>query len=506
MNAGNWPLLSLIVWLPILTGALVLFFSDSRGALARLLALAASLAALALALVAVAGFEAGTAAMQFQEKVVWIEAFSIYYHLGVDGLSLPLIGLTALTTVIVVIAGWSISDRVNQYMGAFLILSGLMSGMFAALDALLFYVFFEAMLVPMFLIIGIWGGPNRIFATIKFFLFTFFGSVFMLVALIWLYLQSGTFSVQALHDFPLSLNAQIWVFLAFLIAFAVKVPMWPVHTWLPDAHVEAPTGGSVVLAAVMLKIGGYGLVRFSLPIAPDGAAALDWLMIGLSLIAIVYIGFVALAQSDMKRLIAYSSISHMGFVTLGMFIAFAIVRSTGSHEGAVLGLSGAMVQMISHGFISGAMFLAVGVLYDRVHSRDISAYGGVANTMPWFAMFAVLFFMANSGLPGTSGFVGEFMVIVAAFQADFWFAFFAAMTLILGASYSLWLVKRVFYGEVANDNVASLRDLNARESTVMIVLALLTLGLGLWPFPLVELMEPSVVELVDHITNSKVDQ
>ena len=505
MNAIEWPILSLLTWIPIVAGAGILFIDEARAGLAKTLALAAALVALALTLVALAAFDAGTSAMQFQERTVWIEAFSVHYHLGVDGLSLPLIALTALTTVLVVIAGWSIADRVNQYMGAFLILSGLMTGMFAALDALLFYVFFEAMLVPMFLIIGIWGGPNRILATIKFFLFTFFGSVFMLVALIWLYLQSGTFSVLELHAFPLSLTAQIWIFLAFLIAFAVKVPMVPVHTWLPDAHVEAPTGGSVVLAAVMLKIGGYGFVRFSLPIAPDGASALDWLMIGLSLVAIVYIGFVALAQRDMKKLIAYSSISHMGFATLGLFLTFAILENTGSLEGAVLGISGAMVQMISHGFISGAMFLAVGVLYDRVHSREISAYGGVANTMPWFAMFAVLFFMANSGLPGTSGFVGEFMVILAAFKADFWFAFFAAMTLILGASYSLWLVKRVFYGEVANDDVAELRDLTPREWTVMVVLAVLTLGLGLWPYPLIEMMEPSVANLVDHITTTKID-
>jgi len=505
MNAMTWPILSLIVWLPIVTGVAILFLSDARAAMGKAVALAAAVAALALAITAVVGFDTTTAAMQLQEKTVWIEAFSINYHLGVDGLSLPLIVLTAFTTVIVVIAGWTVRDRVSQYMGAFLILSGLMSGMFAALDAMLFYVFFEAMLVPMFLIIGIWGGPNRIFATIKFFLFTFFGSVFMLVGLIWLYLQSGSFAVADLHQLPLSLNAQIWIFLAFLIAFAVKVPMWPVHTWLPDAHVEAPTGGSVVLAAVMLKIGGYGLVRFSLPIAPDGAAALDWLVIGLSLVAIVYIGFVALAQRDMKKLIAYSSISHMGFATLGLFLTFAIVQNTGQTDGAVLGISGAMVQMISHGFISGAMFLAVGVLYDRVHSREISAYGGVANTMPWFAMFAVFFFMANSGLPGTSGFVGEFMVILAAFKADFWFAFFAAMTLILGASYSLWLVKRVFYGEVANDNVASLSDLDGREWTVMVVLALLVLGLGLWPYPLIEMMEPSVANLVDHITNTKIN-
>jgi len=505
MNAMTWPILSLIVWLPIVTGVAILFLPDTRAALGKMVALAAAVAALVLTVVAVAGFDMATAAMQFQEKTPWIEAFSINYHLGADGLSLPLIVLTAFTTVIVVIAGWTIRDRVSQYMGAFLILSGLMSGMFAALDAMLFYVFFEAMLVPMFLIIGIWGGPNRIFATIKFFLFTFFGSVFMLVGLIWLYLQAGSFAVADLHQLPLSLTAQIWIFLAFLIAFAVKVPMWPVHTWLPDAHVEAPTGGSVVLAAVMLKIGGYGLVRFSLPIAPDGAAALDWLVIGLSLVAIVYIGFVALAQRDMKKLIAYSSISHMGFATLGLFLTFAIVQNTGQTDGAVLGISGAMVQMISHGFISGAMFLAVGVLYDRVHSREISAYGGVANTMPWFAMFAVFFFMANSGLPGTSGFVGEFMVILAAFKADFWFAFFAAMTLILGASYSLWLVKRVFYGEVANDNVASLSDLDGREWTVMVVLALFVLGLGLWPYPLIEMMEPSVANLVDHITNTKIN-
>ncbi|HKL50486.1 MAG TPA: NADH-quinone oxidoreductase subunit M [Wenzhouxiangellaceae bacterium] len=505
MNALTWPILSLIVWLPIVTGVAILFLAESRAAMGKTIALAAAVAALVLTVVAISGFDMATAAMQFQEKTPWIEAFSINYHLGVDGLSLPLIALTALTTVIVVIAGWTIRDRVSQYMGAFLILSGLMSGMFAALDAMLFYVFFEAMLVPMFLIIGIWGGPNRIFATIKFFLFTFFGSVFMLVGLIWLYLESGSFAVADLHQLPLSLTAQIWIFLAFLIAFAVKVPMWPVHTWLPDAHVEAPTGGSVVLAAVMLKIGGYGLVRFSLPIAPDGAAALDWLVIGLSLVAIVYIGFVALAQRDMKKLIAYSSISHMGFATLGLFLTFAIVQNTGQTDGAVLGISGAMVQMISHGFISGAMFLAVGVLYDRVHSREISAYGGVANTMPWFAMFAVLFFMANSGLPGTSGFVGEFMVILAAFKADFWFAFFAAMTLILGASYSLWLVKRVFYGEVANDNVASLSDLDGREWTVMVLLAILVLALGLWPYPLIEMMEPSVANLVDHITNTKIN-
>src|SRR6056297_6805 len=501
----DWPLLSLLVWIPVIAGGLLIAFGERFADLVRPFALLTTVVCLLLSVALYAGFDVTTAAMQFEEKTVWIQAFNIHYHLGVDGLSLPLILLTTLIGVLVVIGGWTISDRPHQYLASFLMLQGLMVGMFGALDALLFYVFFEAMLVPMFLIIGIWGGPNRIYATIKFFLFTFFGSVFMLIALIWMYLQGGSFAIADLHQLPIPMEAQIWIFLAFLIAFAVKVPMWPVHTWLPDAHVEAPTGGSVVLAAVMLKIGGYGLVRFSLPIVPDASAELDWLVIGLSLVAITYIGFVALAQSDMKKLIAYSSISHMGFVTLGLFLTFAILRNTGELTGAGLGISGAMVQMISHGFISGAMFLAVGVLYDRMHSREISSYGGVANTMPWFAMFAVLFFMANSGLPGTSGFVGEFMVILAAFKADFWFAFFAAMTLILGASYSLWLVKRVFYGEVANDNVASLSDLDGREWTVMVVLALLVLGLGLWPYPLIEMMEPSVANLVDHITNTKIN-
>ncbi|QKK01787.1 MAG: NADH-quinone oxidoreductase subunit M [Pseudomonadota bacterium] len=500
----DWPLLSLITWLPIAGAAVVVALGTRAPDLVRPLSLLVALVTFALSLLLYAGFDATTAQMQFVEKTVWIEAFSIHYHLGIDGLSLPLILLNTLIGVLVIIGGWRIQDRPHYYMAAFLVLHALMTGMFAALDAMLFYVFFEAMLVPMFLIIGIWGGPNRIYATIKFFLFTFFGSVFMLVALLWLYLQGGSFAIADLHELPMSLTAQIWVFLAFLIAFAVKVPMWPVHTWLPDAHVEAPTGGSVVLAAVMLKIGGYGLVRFALPITPDGAAELDWLVIGLSLIAIVYIGFVALAQSDMKKLIAYSSISHMGFVTLGMFLAFAIAQRTGALTGAGLGMSGAMVQMISHGFISGAMFLFVGVLYDRMHSREIAAYGGVANTMPWFAMFTVLFFMANSGLPGTSGFVGEFMVILAAWHADFWLAFCAAITLVLGAAYSLWLVKRVIYGEVANDKVAALKDIDAREWIMLTVLAVFTLGLGLWPFPLIELMEPSIQHLIEHILQSKI--
>jgi len=500
----DWPLLSLLVWIPLVAGALLIALGERFPDLVRPLALIAALVCLLLSLVVYAGFDVSTAAMQFSEKVVWIQAFDIHYHLGVDGLSLPLIMLTTLIGVLVVIGGWTVSERPHQYLAAFLILQGLMVGMFAALDALLFYVFFEAMLVPMFLIIGIWGGPNRIYATIKFFLFTFFGSVFMLVALIWMYLQGGSFAIADLHQLPIELSAQIWIFLAFLIAFAVKVPMWPVHTWLPDAHVEAPTGGSVVLAAVMLKIGGYGLIRFSLPIVPDAAAELDWLVIGLSLVAIAYIGFVALAQSDMKKLIAYSSISHMGFVTLGLFLAFAIQRNSGELTGAGLGISGAMVQMVSHGFISGAMFLAVGVLYDRVHSREISSYGGVANTMPWFAMFAVLFFMANSGLPGTSGFVGEFMVILAAFHASFWFAFVAGTTLLLGAAYSLWLVKRVFYGEVANGDVAALKDLTSREWIMLTTLAVFVLGVGVWPYPLIDMMEASIQNLVEHIVVSKI--
>jgi len=502
---SDWPLLSLLIWTPIAAAALLMVIGRRMPHLARPLALLAALLSFAFSLLVYVGFDPGSAAMQFQERTVWIAAFDIHYHLGVDGLSLPLILLTTLIGVLVIIGGWTIEDRPHLYLAAFLLLQGLMVGMFAALDALLFYVFFEAMLVPMFLIIGIWGGPNRIYATIKFFLFTFFGSVFMLIALIWMYLQGGSFAILDLHELPLALSAQIWIFLAFLIAFAVKVPMWPVHTWLPDAHVEAPTGGSVVLAAVMLKIGGYGLVRFSLPIVPDAVAELDWLVIGLSLVAIAYIGFVALAQSDMKKLIAYSSISHMGFVTLGLFLAFAILRNTGETTGAGLGISGAMVQMISHGFISGAMFLTVGVLYDRVHSREISSYGGVANTMPWFAMFAVLFFMANSGLPGTSGFVGEFMVILAAFHANFWFAFVAGTTLLLGAAYSLWLVKRVFYGEVANEKVAGLHDLGQREWIMLTTLALLILGFGVWPYPLIEMMDASIQNLVEHVVQSKIE-
>ena len=502
---SNWPILSVLIWLPMLGAVIVLATGEHRAALAKVLALAVSLLTFVLSITLFTGFDTSTAAMQFTEFKPWIETFNINYSLGVDGFSVPLILLTTFFGVLVVIAGWeSITERVQQYMAAFLVMEGLMVGVFAALDALLFYVFFEAMLIPMFLVIGMWGGPNRVYATIKFFLYTFLGSVFMLIGLIYLYLQSGTWSILEWHQFPLALNVQKWLFLGFLAAFSVKIPMWPVHTWLPDAHVEAPTGGSVILAAIMLKIGGYGFIRFSLPITPDASAALDWLIITLSLIAVVYIGFVALVQQDMKKLIAYSSISHMGFVTLGMFIAFAVFQNTESGRGAALGVEGAMVQMISHGFVSGALFLCVGVLYDRVHSRMIKDYGGVANKMPWFAALAVLFFMANSGLPGTSGFVGEFMVILAAFQANFWYAFLAAITLILGAAYSLWLVKRVIFGKVANNDVAMLEDINAREALVLGVLAVAVLLVGLWPAPLVDLMHASVDALLQHIQQPKI--
>jgi len=501
---AEWPILSFLIWLPIFGGLAVVALGDQRATLAKLLALVVAGLTFALSITLYMAFDASSAAMQFSEHEPWIETFDIFYSLGVDGFSVPLILLTTFFGVLVVIAGWEvIKVKVNQYMAAFLIMEGLMVGVFSAIDALLFYVFFEAMLIPMFLVIGMWGGPRRVYATIKFFLYTFLGSVFMLIGLIYLYIQSGSWSILDWHQFPLSLSVQKWLFLGFLAAFSVKIPMWPVHTWLPDAHVEAPTGGSVVLAAIMLKIGGYGFIRFSLPIAPDGAAAFDWLIISLSLIAVVYIGFVALVQEDMKKLIAYSSISHMGFVTLGLFIAFAIFRNTEGGRGAALGVEGAMVQMISHGFVSGALFLCVGVLYDRLHSRMIADYGGVANTMPWFAAFAVLFFMANSGLPGTSGFVGEFMVILAAFQANFWLAFLAAMTLILGAAYSLWLVKRVIFGDVANQNVAQLKDINAREALVLGTLAVAVLLVGLWPEPLVNLMHASVEQLLQHIQQPK---
>jgi len=500
----DFPLLSVLIWLPV-AGGIALLIMDAMGNTgARQTALAVSVVTFALSLLLYRHFDMSTPDMQFQEVIPWIDAFRANYHLGVDGISMPLIILTTFTTVLVVLAGWQvIQHRVAQYMAAFLIMEGLMNGVFAALDAVLFYVFWEAMLVPMFLIIGIWGGPRRVYATIKFFLYTFLGSVFMLVALIYMYLKSGSFSILDFHLLPLGMTEQVLIFLAFLLAFAVKVPMWPVHTWLPDAHVEAPTGGSVILAAIMLKIGGYGFLRFSLPITPDASGALDWLIILMSLVAVVYIGFVALVQEDMKKLIAYSSIAHMGFVTLGIFLVFSLVENTGSMDGAALGMEGGMVQMISHGFISGALFLCVGVLYDRVHSRQISDYGGVVNTMPVFAAFMVLFAMANSGLPGTSGFVGEFMVILASFKANFWFALLAATTLILGAAYSLWMVKRVVFGDIANDNVRQLQDVNLREFGILASLAIVVLLFGLWPAPLVEVMHASVNNLLIHLSVSK---
>ena len=497
-------LLSWLIWLPIAGGFVVLALGH-RAALAKWLSLAVSALALLLSIPLWSWFKRGTAEMQFVERAPWISTIHSEFYIGVDGISMPLILLTTFTTVLIVIASWhNVEKRVSQYMAAFLILEGLMIGVFAALDGVLFYVFWEAMLLPMFIIIGVWGGPRRVYATIKFFLYTFIGSLLMLVALIYLYLKSGSYELAVFQHLPLTLREQVFIFLAFFSAFAVKVPMFPVHTWLPDAHVEAPTGGSVVLAAIMLKMGGYGFLRFSLPIAPDASRELDWLIISLSLIAVVYIGFVALAQRDMKKLIAYSSIAHMGFVTLGMFIAFQIVSHTGKISGIELGLDGAVVQMLSHGLVSGAMFLCVGVMYDRVHSREISAYGGVVNTMPKFAAFMVLFALANSGLPGTSGFVGEFLVILAAFKANVWYAFFAAMTLVLGAAYTLWLVKRVIFGEVANDKVAALKDMNGREFLVLGALAIAVLIVGLWPAPLLDVMRATTQHLAEQLLISKV--
>ncbi|HUI61774.1 MAG TPA: NADH-quinone oxidoreductase subunit M [Steroidobacteraceae bacterium] len=497
--------LSLLIWLPIAAGVLVLLLGDRNIAAGRWIALAASIATLLLCLPVLSHFDSSSAALQIPEKLAWIPRFNAYYALGVDGISLPLVVLTAFVTIPVVIAAWTVIEaRPAQYFAAFLIMEGLMIGVFCATDALLFYFFWEAMLIPMFLIIGIWGGPRRVYATIKFFLYTFLGSVFMLTALIYMYVKAGDYSIASFQALPLTLTEQRWIFIAFFAAFAVKVPMWPVHTWLPDAHVEAPTGGSVILAAIMLKMGGYGFLRFNLPITPDASRELDLFVIALSLIAVVYIGFVALVQQDMKKLIAYSSIAHMGFVTLGAFVVYEIVRNTGALQGAGMGLDGAMVQMISHGLVSGALFLCVGVLYDRVHSRQIADYGGVINTMPIFAAFMVLFALANTGLPGTSGFVGEFLVILASFKASFWYALLAATTLILGAGYTLWLVKRVVFGPVANARVAALTDLNGREFVVLSALAIAVLLIGVWPAPLLKIMQPTIHHLVDQAVASKI--
>ncbi len=489
-------LLSLAIWTPIAFGVLLLAIGrDEHARAVRWLALVGALIGFLVTLPLYSDFQLGTAAMQFVENAVWIERFSVHYHLGVDGISFWFVPLTAFITVIVVIASWeSITERVNQYMGAFLILSGLMIGVFTALDGMLFYVFFEATLIPMYLIIGIWGGPNKIYAAFKFFLYTLLGSLLMLIALIYLYNQSGgSFDIATWHQLPLSRTAQTLLFFAFFAAFAVKVPMWPVHTWLPDVHVEAPTGGSAVLAAIMLKLGAYGFLRFSMPIAPDASREWAWLMIGLSLIAVIYVGLVAMVQKDMKKLVAYSSVAHMGFVTLGFFIFND------------LGVSGGLVQMIAHGFVSGAMFLSIGVLYDRVHSREISAYGGVVNTMPNFTAFALLFAMANCGLPGTAGFVGEWMVILGATKANFWIGLAAATALIFGAAYTLWMFKRVYLGPVGNDNVKGLTDINGREFLVLAVLGIAVLAMGLYPRPFTDVMDTSVAELLKHVALSKLN-
>jgi NADH-quinone oxidoreductase subunit M len=489
------PWLSLAIWLPIFFGVLILGAGrDQNAGVVRAVALVGSLLGLLVTLPLYSGFDAAQAGLQFVEKAAWIERLNAYYHLGIDGLSVWFVILTAFITVIVVIAGWEvIESRVAQYYASFLILSGLMIGVFAAADGLLFYIFFEATLIPMYIIIGVWGGPNRVYAAFKFFLYTLAGSLLMLVALIYLYYAAGgSFDLAAWRAVRIPLAAQVLLFLAFLAAFSVKVPMWPVHTWLPDAHVEAPTGGSVVLAAIMLKLGAYGFLRFSLPITPDAAHELAWFIIAISLIAVVYIGFVALVQTDMKKLVAYSSIAHMGFVTLGMFIFNRI------------GLEGAVVQMISHGFVSGAMFLCIGVMYDRMHSRNIADYGGVVNTMPRFAAFMMLFAMANCGLPGTSGFVGEFYVILGAVKYNFWIGMAAGSTLILGAAYSLWMYKRVIFGEVANEHVAELTDIGAREFLMLALLSGAVLWMGLYPKPFTDLMGASVADLLEHVGRSKI--
>ncbi len=494
MVQSSFPWLSLAIFVPIVFGFVVMFLGrDENPGFTRKLSMIGALLAFAVTIPLYLGFDSTTADMQFVEKALWIAPLAVHYHLAVDGISLWFVILTAFITIIVIAAGWEvITNRVAQYMGAFLVLSGLMVGVFAAMDGLLFYIFFEATLIPMYIIIGVWGGANRVYAAFKFFLYTLLGSLLTLVAFIYLWnVSGGSFDIATWQNTPLGYTPQVLIFLALFMAFAVKVPMWPVHTWLPDAHVEAPTGGSIVLAAIMLKLGAYGFLRFSLPIAPDASQSLSWLMITLSLIAVIYIGLVAIVQSDMKKLVAYSSVAHMGFVTLGFFIF------------NTAGIEGAIVQMISHGFVSGAMFFCIGVLYDRMHTRNIGDYGGVINVMPRFAAFAVLFAMANSGLPATSGFVGEFMVILGAVEYNFWIGLLAATSLILAASYSLWMVKRVFFGEITNDHVRGLSDINTREFAILGVLALATLYMGVYPKPFTDVMHVSVQALLEHIAISK---
>ncbi len=492
---SGFPLLSLAIWVPIFSGLVVLLTgSDRNSPLARMLALLGAVVGLLVTLPLYSGFDTTTPTMQFVEFLPWIRRFNINYHLGVDGISMLFVILNSFITIIVVLAGWNvIESKVAQYNAGFLIMSGLLNGIFASLDGLLFYIFFEASLIPLYLIIGVWGGPKRVYAALKFFLFTLMGSLLLLISLIYLYLYSGgSFALQDWHRMPIPMVQQKWIFLAFLAAFAVKVPMWPVHTWLPDAHVEAPTGGSIVLAAIALKLGAYGFLRFSLPIAPDASHEFSWLILALSLIAVVYIGFVALVQEDMKKLVAYSSIAHMGFVTLGFFLF------------SPLGMEGALVQMVSHGFIAGAMFYCIGVMYERVHSRMIVDYGGVVNTMPKFAAFFMLFAMANAGLPATSGFVGEFMIILASVKYNFWVGFAAASTMILGAAYTLWMYKRVVFGAVRNHHIEELTDISSREFLVLALLAFGALGLGLYPQPFTEIMHSSVDELLRHVSVSKI--
>ncbi|HET7300677.1 MAG TPA: NADH-quinone oxidoreductase subunit M [Oleiagrimonas sp.] len=500
---NHWPILSLLIWLPIIGAVPVLIARQTRAM--RWIALAFSVATFIASLFILPMFNADSSAMQLVEMHHWIPALDVNYALGVDGIAVALILLTTIVGPLVIIGAWEvIKDKAQQYMACMLVLEGLLIGLFSTTDALLFYVFFEAILIPMFILIGVWGGPRRLYATMKFFIYTFLGSICFLIGLLYLHHKAGSFDMATLAALPLTMTEQSWLFFAFLVAFAIKVPMVPVHTWLPDAHVEAPTGGSVWLAAVMLKVGTYGFLRFSLPIVPDASHHFVWLMIVLSLIPVVYIGYVALVQEDMKKLVAYSSVAHMGFVTLGLFIAFLLMRDMHNIDAAKLGIQGAMVQMISHGFVSGAMFSCIGVMYDRLHTREIKAYGGLVKVMPWFAFFMVLFAMANCGLPGTSGFVGEFMVILASFSTNPWIALIAAFTLVIGAAYTLWLVKRVIWGDVTSEKVAAMKDINMRETIVLTVFGIFVLAIGIWPEPLIHLMGASVSHLVDQLAVTKV--